>query len=123
MAAARRRHLGGSARLARKGLAVSRVLPSPHRMNPRILVALSAIFAASSVSAQTPTWKQISTTNPPPFRYSHAMAYVGNGTVVMYGGVYAATRYGDAWSWNGTTWTNHGTTPYTPRHEHAMTYD
>ena len=60
----------------------------------------------------------------PVARGEHAMAYSGNGTIIMFGGLAVGNiRLSDTWSWNGGTWTQLSATGPGDRHGHALTYD
>lgn len=53
------------------------------------------------------TWMLAVTPVAPPPRFGHAMTYdAGRGRVVLFGGSSVGTRkpLGDAWAWDGTTW-------------------
>jgi cysteine-rich repeat protein len=69
-------------------------------------------------------WTQASPSRSPPARDSHAMAGLGDGHIVMFGGESATAMLGDTWTWDGVTWKSEApaTSPL-PRYLHAMAYD
>ncbi|MEO8552502.1 MAG: kelch repeat-containing protein, partial [Kofleriaceae bacterium] len=86
---------------------------------------------SDTVSAETWVWtgagwtQKFPATSPPP-RSRAAMAWDGE-RIVMFGGhnsEYSATAtFGDAWAWDGTTWTPITGTLPPPRHGAAAGYD
>lgn len=71
------------------------------------------------------SWTRVST-NGPPRRLSHAMAYdEARGRVVLFGGVDNGLMrgYSDTWTWDGTNWMEMPVAGPGYRTEHSMTYD
>jgi hypothetical protein len=71
-------------------------------------------------------WTRVATTGPS-LRTDHAMAELGNGRVLLFGGKAvaggAASVLGDTWEWNGTQWNLLSVTGPSPRLGHQMVLD
>src|SRR5262249_19706198 len=77
-------------------------------------------------------WGDKTPASGPPPRGMHALAYGGSGATVMFGGCIQnsggpsppCVPTGDAWSWNGTSWSPIvSSQPPGARGRHAMVYD
>lgn len=88
-------------------------------------------FLADTWEWDGTTWTQRSPTTVPPVRSQHAMAYDSQrGRVVLFGGITngpnpwsSAVPLGDTWEWDGTDWTQRGSTNApNARCAHAMAY-
>jgi hypothetical protein len=73
------------------------------------------------------TWTKQHPATRPAARTDTVMAYdAATGTVLLFGGygLHANERFGDTWTWDGTTWTRqHPATHPTARNDSVMAYD
>ena len=92
------------------------------RFPPLLLTCLCLLPAP--VVAQGPTWASPSLT--PSYRESQAMVYdLARGRMVLFGGTsgQGATPRNDTWTFDGTTWTDHGAaSSVNPRSQPALCY-
>lgn len=87
-----------------------------------LLIALFVAPLAPPVRAQICSLPDPAGARPSP-RYGHAMAYMGNGKILLFGGRDRSGKLlGDTWTWDGTRWTLVATTGPSPRCFHAMAY-
>jgi hypothetical protein len=71
------------------------------------------------------TWHNVSTSQGPKWRTSHALAYeFARRRTLLFGGQFNDTYLGDTWAWDGQTWSELNP-PNAPgaRSGHAMVYD
>jgi hypothetical protein len=92
--------------------------------------SILAISAGTAWGQCTITWHEASSgppksPNDPPIRQNHAAVFdAARGNVVMFGGFLGGFgRYGDTWTWNGSSWTLASSSGPAPRSVHAMAYD
>src|SRR5450631_4302821 len=74
------------------------------------------------------SWKQVSSSGPPPQFAGNNLAWVprfeSHGEVVLFGGSdLNSTRDGGTWTWDGTVWIHAAKTGPSPRVYSAMAYD
>jgi hypothetical protein len=89
-----------------------------------MLHAIAAVFTVTVTAVAQVQWVQIPTPASPGPRYEHAMAYdAARSVCVMFGGVQGATRFGDTWTYDGSTWTQQMVSGPSPRARHTLAYD
>src|SRR5438876_1061603 len=82
-------------------------------------------LCSAPLNAQEPNWALKFSTNSPPGRFLHAMAYdAAHGQTVLFGGNNAGSDLSDTWMWDGTNWTQKSPANVPPaRYGHTMAYD
>jgi hypothetical protein len=96
---------------------------------PRISHVLSKSLAfvaiATALSAQVPSWVQLTSTTRPPARQNSSLAHdIQRGVNVLFGGWDGTQRRNDTWEWNGTLWNQVTTTNSPPANDGmTMAYD
>jgi len=69
-------------------------------------------------------WTQLAPSLRPTGRFSAGMAFdAARNHTVLFGGRTLASRVNDTWTWDGSTWTGHGTGGPSPRSTPVMDYD
>jgi hypothetical protein len=86
----------------------------------------AALFA-DTWSWDGTAWTRLQPASSPPAREAHSMACdAARGRIVLFGGAgrFGAPLFGDAWEWDGTTWTElHAFPAPSSRSGHAMAWD